>query len=111
MIEFLHPLLCSLAGFAALCLAMERHHQDALGHAPSPAWRRGLRVLALLAFALSWLTVWTRPDAGIAWAEWGAQLTLAALAVVALATWWPLWLAPALLLSLSAAAMLLGLGV
>lgn len=102
----LHPLLCCLAAFAALCLAMERHHQDALGQTPSPAWRRGLRALALLAFAFSWLTVWPRPDSGIAWTEWGAQLTLAALAVVALATWRPLWLAPALLLSLGGALLL-----
>lgn len=109
MLAFLHPVLCSLAGFAALCLAMERHHQDALGQAPSPARRRGLHVLALLAFAFSWLTVWPRPDTGIAWAEWGAQLTLAAMAVVALATWRPPWLAPVLLLSLGAA-LLLGLG-
>ena len=109
MIASLHPLLCSLAAFVALCLAMERHHQDALGQAPSPALRRGLRALALLAFAFSWSTAWLRPDTGIAWAEWGAQLTLASLVVVALATWRPLWLVPALLLSLGGA-VLLGVG-
>lgn len=103
----LHQLLCCLAAFVALCLAMERHHEDAL----SPRWRLGLRGLALLAFGLSWLTVWPRPDTGIAWTEWAAQLTLAAFAVVALATWRPLWLAPTLLLSGGGALLLGGLSL
>jgi hypothetical protein len=104
----MHMLLCSLAAFALLCLAMERHHEDALGEALSLRRRRGLRGLALLAFVLSWLTVWPRPDPGIAWTEWAAQLSLAGLAVVALATWRPAWLLPVALLG-GTAGLLLGL--
>lgn len=35
--------LLSFAAVAALCLAMERHYQDLLGHKPTPRRLRGLR--------------------------------------------------------------------
>ncbi|HEX2011068.1 MAG TPA: DUF3325 family protein [Roseateles sp.] len=103
----LHQILCSLVAFALLCMAMERHHEGALGQALSLRRRRALRSLALLALAASTWTQSTRPDWGVAWAEWTAQLSLAALAVVALATWRPAWLPP-VAWSCGAAALLLG---
>ncbi|QPF73516.1 DUF3325 domain-containing protein [Roseateles sp. DAIF2] len=103
----LHQILCSLVAFALLCLAMERHHEDALGQAPSLRRRRALRGLALLAFVASTWTLSARPDWGVAWAEWTAQLSLAAFAVVALATWRPAWMLP-VAWSCGAAALLLG---
>jgi len=88
----LQSLLYGVAAFAALCLAMARHHEEALGRAPSERRSRLLRGLALLAFAGSCSAVLGRADAGIAWAAWSAQLSLAALVVVALASWRPRWL-------------------
>jgi Protein of unknown function (DUF3325) len=103
----MHMLLCSLAAFALLCLAMERHHEEALGEALTRRRRRWLRGLAVLAFLFSCQSVWPRADPGIAWTEWLAQMSLAGLAVVALATWRPGWLAPAALLC-GLAGLLLG---
>lgn len=102
----LHPLLCSFTAFAALCLAMERHHEDALAHAPSPrrVWR--LRVVAGLAFLASCWTVVPRVDYGIAWTMWTFQLTAGGFAVVALATWWPRRL-PAAAIAVGTAALML----
>ncbi|MFY8116916.1 MAG: DUF3325 domain-containing protein [Roseateles sp.] len=106
---FAHQVLCSLLGFALLCLAMERHHEDALGRTPSRRRQQGLRALALLAGLASTWSLWGRADWGLAWAGWGAQLSLGAVAVVALATWRARWL-PAAGLAAAAAAVLLSLG-
>lgn len=84
-------LLC-LGAFVALCLAQERHHQEVWARVPSQAQRLALWGLALLLSGVSCVAVSLRPDPGIAWAAWVSQLSLAALAVVALATWWPRWL-------------------
>ena len=104
--ELLHPMLCSFTAFAALCLAMERHHEDALAHAPSARRVRRLRVVAGLAFLASWWTVLPRVDYGIAWTMWTFQLTAGGFAVVALATWWPRRL-PAAAIAVGAASVLL----
>lgn len=88
----LAALLCLVGGFAALCLAMERHHEEALAAAPTPARQRGLRGLALLLGLASLAGPWPRSDYGIAWTEWVALLSLAGLVAVALATWRPSWL-------------------
>ncbi|MCZ8074503.1 MAG: DUF3325 domain-containing protein [Paucibacter sp.] len=102
----LHQLLCCQVAFTALCLAMDRHHEDAMERPLEPCRRRWLRALALLAFALSWVTVWPRTDVGIAWVEWVAQLTLAAVSVVALTTWRPRWMARIATVSATAALLL-----
>lgn len=81
--------LFCLAAFAALCLAQERHHEEACGRLPGPARQRGLWALAWLAGLASLPAVLARPDSGIAWAAWVAQLTPAALVVAGLATWRP----------------------
>lgn len=88
--------LFCLAAFAALCLAQERHHEEACGRPLGVARQRGLWALAVLAGIASLPAVLARPDSGIAWTAWVAQLTLAALAVAGLATWRPRAL-PALL--------------
>ncbi len=106
----LYQLLCCLAAFAALCLGQERHHEAALGRALNLQRQRALRGLALLGFMLSWLAVMARADSGIAWAQWVAQLTLAALFVVALATWRPLALPLFALFNAAAALLLLAAG-
>lgn len=105
---FAHQVLCSLLGFALLCLAMERHHEDALGRAPNRRRQQGLRALALLAGLASTWTLWGRADWGLAWAGWSAQLSLGAVAVVALATWRANWL-PAVSLAAATVATLLSL--
>ncbi|WP_343632410.1 DUF3325 domain-containing protein [Roseateles sp.] len=104
--DLLHPMLCSFAAFAALCLAMERHHEDALEAEPSARRVRRLRVAAAVAFLASWWTVIPRSDYGIAWTMWTVQLTAGAVAVVALITWWPKRL-PAAALAVGAAAVML----
>lgn len=43
-------LLCYL-GFTALCLAMDRHHQDLLGQKLGPRRRRRLRLVAAVVLA------------------------------------------------------------
>lgn len=104
--DLLHPMLCSFAAFAALCLAMERHHEDALDGEPSGRRVRRLRVAAVAAFVASWWTVMPRADYGIAWTMWTVQLTAGAVAVVALITWWPRRL-PAAAVAVGAAAVML----
>lgn len=108
MLSFVFQLLCCQAAFAGLCLGVDRHHEAALGRPLSRRRQVGLRGFALLAFVLSWLTVVARADSGIAWAQWGAQLSLAALGVVALATWRPRILPPFALLSAAVALLLIG---
>lgn len=88
----LHPMFCLLAAFALLCLAMERHHEEALGQAPSPRRQRALRGLAVLALLASAWALPARADWGLAWAAWFAQLSPAALFATLLATWWPRYL-------------------
>jgi len=47
-------LLLAAAAFACLAMAMERHHRDVAGHAPSPApRRRPLQVLGVVGLAAS----------------------------------------------------------
>ena len=58
------------AGFAALCLAMERHCQQVLGrHRLPPGQRRALQVVG-------WLLLVASPLPSIAWLGWGAGSVL-----------------------------------
>lgn len=104
--DLLHPMLCSFAAFSALCLAMERHHEDALDEAPSLRRVRRLRVAAGIAFLASWWTVLPRADYGIAWTMWTLQLSAGAAAAVVLITWWPKRL-PAAAITVAATALML----
>lgn len=112
MASYLYQLLCCQAAFAALCLGQERHHEAASARlgSLSPQRQRVLRGLALFGFMLSWLGVMGRADSGIACVQWVAQLTLAALVVVALATWRPRTLPLFAGVSAAAALLLLAAG-
>ncbi|MEB2871689.1 DUF3325 domain-containing protein [Pseudomonas rhizosphaerae] len=96
--------LLSYAGFSALCLAMDRHHQEVLGRRPSPARKVQLRVAgwALLGLSL-WISV---ISAG--WAmglvRWTAVLMSSAVFLVWLLPYRPRWA-----LVLAAVGVLLGL--
>jgi hypothetical protein len=95
--------LIGFAGFAALCLAMEKHFNELLGRKSTLRQRRGLRVAGwgLLLVALV-LAVQTRGWA-LGLVEWSAVL-------MAGVTVWVFLLPyqPRLLLGLAAASLLLG---
>jgi hypothetical protein len=102
--------LLALGGLAALCLAMPRHHADALGQRPEPrrrAWLRGLGwsslALALIAGVLA--RGWARGSLlGLGLA------TLAAAVVVLVGSSRPRWIPP-LCLASAAGSVLLGLAL
>ena len=96
--------LLSYAGFSALCLAMERHHQDMLGRRPSPSRKVQLRVAgwALLALSL-WVSVLSAGWA-MGLVRWTAVLMGSAVFLVWLLPYRPRWA-----LVLAAACLLLGL--
>ena len=79
-------LLLSLLGFAALALAMHKHHRDILGRPIPPVRRHGLRLTGWGLLALAFAAC----IAGKGWATgpvlWFAQLTVAALAIAMLLT-------------------------
>ena len=82
-------LLVSLAGFAALALATERHAEHLLRRVPAPQWRLLARVVgwALLAIALALGIVYMGTGLGITlWLGW---LSIAALALVFAFPKWP----------------------
>lgn len=78
----------ALAGFLALSLAMERHHEQAFGTLAVPRARRlGLRALgtAELLASLQACIALQGPTRG--WVLWAGVLTAAALAVILVHTW------------------------
>lgn len=82
-------LLISLAGFAALALATERHAEHLLGRLPAPQWRLLARVIgwALLVIALALGIASMGTGVGITlWLGW---LSIAALALVFAFPKWP----------------------
>ncbi|MBS7780497.1 DUF3325 domain-containing protein [Acidovorax sp. CCYZU-2555] len=82
-------LLVSLAGFAALALATERHAEHLLRRVPAPQWRLLARVVGwvLLAIALALGIVYMGTGLGITlWLGW---LSIAALALVFAFPKWP----------------------
>ena len=96
--------LLSYAGFSALCLAMERHHQEMLGRRPSPSRKVQLRVAgwALLALSL-WVSVLSAGWA-MGLVRWTAVLMGSAVFLVWLLPYRPRWA-----LVLAVAGLLLGL--
>lgn len=91
------------AGFAAVCLAMERHYSELLGHKPSPARRRALQIggWLLLAIALG---------LAVAHSGWAMGLVeLFAVLMAGLCLWvFALPYQPRLMLGLAAVSLLLG---
>ena len=82
-------LLISLAGFAALALATERHAEHLLGRLPAPQWRLLARAIgwALLAIALA-LGIGAM-GTGVGITLWLGWLSIAALALVFAFPKWP----------------------
>lgn len=95
--------LLSYAGFSALCLAMERHHQDLLGHKPSSQRRMQWRVAGWVLLAVSlWVCVATS-GWSMGLVRWTAVLMGSAVLLVWLLPYQPRWA-----LALAGAGLLLG---
>lgn len=86
-------LLCH-AGWCALALGMDRHHEEALGHPGEAARLQRLRWTGwgLLTAALAHALALPAPTLPMSLVWWGVALSLGALATTALATWRPRWL-------------------
>lgn len=86
-------LLC-LAGWCALALGMDRHHEDALGRTGAAPTLQRLRVAGwtLLAMALAHAAGQPAPAVPMGLVSWGVALSWAALSATALTTWRPQWL-------------------
>ena len=83
-------LLISLAGFAALALATERHAEHLLGRLPAPQWRLLARVAGWLLLAVSLALGIAYLGSGVGITLWLGWLTIAALALVFAFPKWPL---------------------
>lgn len=96
-------LLC-FAAWTALALGMDRHHADARGRDAPLRQLQGLRgggwLLLLLSLGLAAQS--GSGPASLAVTAWAVALSLAALAVTALLTWWPRRLAALAQLALCA---------
>ena len=80
----------AFSGFAALSLAMDRHHEDSYGRGSSPGarrpWLRGAGTLALLLSLAACLAI-KGPAQG--WVLWLGVLTAGALGVVGVLSYAP----------------------
>ncbi|NIJ17990.1 DUF3325 domain-containing protein [Sphingobium vermicomposti] len=74
--------LFAFIGMSCLCLSMTRHKRDVLGRPLSPTQSRGLRVLGWAVLLLSFGVA--LPDGALAILRWIGELSLAALAAVAM---------------------------
>lgn len=80
----------ALGGFTALGLAMDRHHEGAFGRASLPGrGRRWLQAGGSAMLLLSLDASRSLQGASVGWVLWFGMLTLAALAVVAIFSYWP----------------------
>lgn len=94
--------LFGFAGFAGLCLAMERHYHDLLGHKPTPARRRILRIGGWCLLLLALCTAVNRSGWTMGIVEWLALL------MAGLCLWvFALPYRPKVLLGLAAASLVL----
>jgi hypothetical protein len=73
------------AGFGALALAMDRHREDAWPGTAPPLGRAALRRLGTGALLLALAAAVAHAGSAIGLTQWCVQLSLAALAVVAVA--------------------------
>lgn len=92
-------LLLSIAALGCLCLSLERHARQATVRTPMTCWRAVLRVSGWLILASLTAIAVVRPGWGYSLLEWIGTLSLAALGVIALATWRARWLPRIVLLS------------
>ncbi|EQB2519813.1 DUF3325 domain-containing protein [Pseudomonas aeruginosa] len=84
----------NLLAFTALCLAMNRHHKNLLGHEPSAPRVLLLRGVALLDLGLALAFSIHRQGVGIGIVFWSCLLMLAAGTLVLLLAWRPRWALP-----------------
>jgi len=82
-------LLISLAGFAALALATERHAEHLLGRLPAPQWRLLARVVGWLLLASALALGVVNMGTGVGITLWLGWLSIAALALVFAFPKWP----------------------
>jgi hypothetical protein len=75
------------AGFSALALAMNRHHQQVLKRAPSTAHARGLRATGWILLSLSLVCCVMGWGASVGPVVWFGLLSADAIAVVLLLTY------------------------
>ena len=100
----------AFSGFAALGLAMDRHHEDSYGRGSSPGPRRPwLRVAGALGLLLSLAACLAIQGPTQGWVLWLGVLTAGALAVVGVLSYAPRRAAPLAVLA-GAAAVLTTLG-
>lgn len=82
-------LLLCYSGFTALCLSMDRHHAELLGHKPTACRRKLLRLAGWSLLAVSpWVLV-SRIGWGLGLVEWFAVLMLSAMLLVLLLPYRP----------------------
>ncbi|MBN3966430.1 DUF3325 domain-containing protein [Pseudomonas gregormendelii] len=82
-------LLLCYSGFTALCLSMDRHHAELLGHKPTAGRRKLLKLAGWSLLAVSpWVLV-SRIGWGLGLVEWFAVLMLSALLLVLLLPYRP----------------------
>lgn len=95
--------LIGFAGFAALCLAMEKHFNELLKHKPPPVQLCALRVGGWLLLILSLVL-------SVHWRGWAHGLVEWAALLMASVTLWVFGLSymPRALLGLAAASLILG---
>ena len=84
----LAALLC-YAGFTALCLSMDRHHAELLGHKPTQRRRLGLKLLGWLSLSLSLWAAVVAAGWGLGLVQWFGLLMLSALLLVLLIPYRP----------------------
>ncbi|MHC8316103.1 DUF3325 domain-containing protein [Pseudomonas sp. LB3P31] len=82
-------LLLCYSGFTALCLSMDRHHANLLGHKPTVRRRQILKLAGWLLLAASPWTLVARMGWGLGLVEWSAVLMLSALTLVLLLPYRP----------------------
>ena len=82
-------LLLCYSGFTALCLSMDRHHAELLGHKTTAGRRKLLKLAGWSLLAVSPWTLVSRIGWGLGLVEWFAVLMLSALLLVLLLPYRP----------------------
>lgn len=96
-------LLLSFTGFAALCLAMDRHQEPVLGRVLTGMPNHGLRAVGAVMLVLALTACLAGQAQSIAVAVWLGLMTFAAFAVAAMLSYFPRALLPASGMALVAA--------
>ncbi|AGL82799.1 MULTISPECIES: DUF3325 domain-containing protein [Pseudomonas] len=82
-------LLLCFAGFTGLCLSLDRHHGELLGHKPSALRRHGLRLGGWLLLGLSLAAAVQGTGWSLGLVQWCAVLMFSALLLVLLLPYRP----------------------